>query len=1803
MLKVVTTDTLDTSTSVLQKQGSIMDKLAEEIRCEGSGRQATTCGYFLPSTTELYKFHILSEDPRASITVDGVVLPLKSDSLHPNQQVSGVIRLLNGQSYRIESTGITLAQLNWSTSTVLPMPLSSTSFVSDTGILTLKNAYQDLHRLQALFKLIPLDLEELQFFLGGLNLAGLDLNSLSRLQHYHQLRQGSSKSLMPLLKWLYQPERTGVLASVLGNSLGFSPGIVSEVLVAKYPSLPDKALGDLCRDPWVLLNLRQNIQYLQRIRPPGASTQLLYDWAFFSSRSEQFQVADKLRQLLVASNETVSAANSSLAQAEDILREHRRAALIAYLLQQPLIQQRKLVDSDSLFEYFLIDVNMGPMLKTSRIQQAIATIQLYVQRCLLGLETHDSITPLDIDVLRSLWSPLQKYTLWEANRKTLLYPENWIDPTLRDNKSEPFKALETTCLQKDLNQESIAAAVQTYILDVETVSRLDVQAYLWENEEGGMGRFHFFAKTRVEPFQFFYRRLDLKGIGSDRLTYWNPWTRLDLTVPPHMVDSDGTTIKNPGAYLIPTVVKGRLYLFIPEIAVKTAPLKTSDPEDTFLNRSKTAIKDQQANESQWEVKMSWSECRQGQWSPKCSSPDSLIIKIEDLKQQNVTSLPPLSSFRFRVRARDEKDDCKKSASFENGISDVLVIDVESWYALADQEPSNQKYRPVHLGQFEMRDSQMYLTSFLTPAIDAKSAPSTIPTSFGKLVHPLDETKKTPLSSRLPEYLIAEQKDKDGNLITYYPLLIDSAKLDDVYQMSWTLSFDDTQYSRPLGLLVDVSTVSRGSRTYFAYPPRTVVKPEIRSKDLTNLVVLTPFDNQASGKLVRQLAGNNSLDEIYQQMRDIAAQPEGPNTFGRYASLFYHEQFSPYSIYHWELGFHVISLLMERLLATSQFELALQVARRLFDPTIDGSKLSDCWLFPPFKDTQAMPVETTESLLEALKAREGDTIRTVTELGIQEWRDNPFNPFAVARSRPLAYQKRAVMKYIEILIAAGDELFKQQTSEAIPLAIQRYVEAAHIFGPAMRKMKRLAKRPSRTYKQICGQLDAFSDVTIDMELEFPFSCLPRGQGGTGEDRAPKSTRAGLTGILFSKYFAVPANPKLLALRSLIDDRLTKIRNCQDINGKTLKLPLFSPSIDPGLLVQAQASGGGLSGSLLLDDLDTPMPNYRFIYLVGKASELVTELKVMSDMFLTAREKRDSEALTMLKMRQESLIQTTSLEIKQLQKEEAKKSIEVLEEQRRSHETRLSFYLALIGESSPIPGRDDDWNEIQQSIDRPTQDELRMSPNEKTEFDKAEEAAKLTLASSIMDSTASYLMALPNLTTALSPMGVGTTLKIDAENFAKFTMGMSSVVKLKASMSSDDSSRASRKAQLIRQLQDRRLQANLAARDIKGIDKQITNAEVRIRIADAELAMQKIQIDHARETEEWYKSKYTSEKLYAWMENTTRSLAYETYSLAIDLAKKAEKCFRFERGDRSAVFLNQRGYWDSARDGIFSAQSLFLALKRMEIAYMERSSSNYQITKTISLRQINPDALLTLRQTGQATFSLPEILFDLDFPGHYMRRIKSIALSMPCITGPYTSLNCTLSLLEHRYRVTSAVQGDYIETERDERFRTDRIPTTSIAVSDGQSDSGVFELDFKGERYLPFENAGVISTWKLELPTKWRQFDYSTISDAVLTVKYTALEGGLALKKAAGDAVTAYMKNAKHLTHSLSGLHGLLDVKNDFSSSWNKALAAGSTNTIPTLALTGVADRLPFWSRGESLVAGGICALYAVEKRPKGYTRSI
>jgi hypothetical protein len=292
-----------------------------------------------------------------------------------------------------------------------------------------------------------------------------------------------------------------------------------------------------------------------------------------------------------------------------------------------------------------------------------------------------------------------------------------------------------------------------------------------------------------------------------------------------------------------------------------------------------------------------------------------------------------------------------------------------------------------------------------------------------------------------------------------------------------------------------------------------------------------------------------------------------------------------------------------------------------------------------------------------------------------------------------------------------------------------------------------------------------------------------------------------------------------------------------------------------------------------------------------------------------------------------------------------------------------------------------------------------------------------ASNIPDITAgtSGTMASPVLTAIFGGKNVVSAFSA----YARYLNGEASDASYQAGKSSIEGGHR-------RRAEEWKLQKDLATRELAQIDRQITAAQIRVAIAEKDLENHDKQIEQNLVTEEFLRNKYTNEELYGWMLSQISAVYFQTYKLAYDTARRAEKTYRFERGVATSSFI-QFGYWDSLRRGLLAGESLSLDLKRMEMAYLDQNKREYELTKHISLAGLDPLAFITLKQSGRCFLELSESVFDRDYPGHYMRRIKNISVTIPCVVGPYTSVNATLTLLSSKTRTDPNAQRPYLEEE--------------------------------------------------------------------------------------------------------------------------------------------------------------------------------
>lgn len=1542
----------------------------------------------------------------------------------------------------------------------------------------------------------------------------------------------------------------------------------------------------------------------------------------------------------------------------DGIREQQRAALVSYLVAAPdPANGQRWRNSDELFEYLLIDVEMKPIMMTSRIKQAINSIQLFIERIILQLEFSklDKTNPL-ITLKQSAidqWAEWRKiYRVWEANRKIFLYPENWIEPELRDDKTNLFKELETQLMQAEVTADAVEEAMQTYVEKLDEVARLEIVGSYFEpyvdqvvsGDDASQGIIHLLGRSFDTPKKYFYRKCDM---GE-----WTAWEKVDVE------------IKSDKA--IPLIWNNRLYIFWLTFVqgANNGDVKMPATGDSIQDNSTRYI----------EYHLNWSEFKKGKWVKPSQADnyitkndghpewipgslmlypykvdDSLMLVVADANMEqdsnnqytgNLNMTYSNLSGVFEFQGPNSQPVAYDNT--ERNLSDLCLFAPNG--SLFQGSPLNMKFgKDLTIMNRKSWLPGMNVSFDKKLKYDTFYAPGGTPARLGKAVildnNPYNGYMLTPPANMshdpLASYFFyedaartfyAERYEERINLVatltqaTSVSLASVTGTFQAVYAPTttvgtqFTMLTPATSLSANTGLLSSVqqsatqAVISGNNANFFSSNIQSInsLQPVAAAKssgavvavqnvpalNLSNSNVLTLSTNNSGTQLATATFTGPVMSKLgymtrfrfrphyHAHVRDFAKAlntkglkgfltlemqsfADTINFAGNYSpntALFASADMYPkdvvdfeyggaYATYNWELFFHLPLLIAQRLSDNQQFEDAQKWFHYIFDPTCNRqTNKQRFWQFKPFYDEAGRTIQTLPDLMAH--------INSFTDQ-VDKWEANPFKPHVIARMRILAYMKCVVMKYIDNLVGWADQLFKQDTIEEINQATQLYVLAAKILGEKPQRVPARTKTDPKNYSELVatGTLDAFSNALVDAELLVNPSAMTTVSTSSVPVAGP---------VVKTLYFCLPKNDKLYGYWDTVSDRLFKIRNGMNIDGVVRQLPLYEPPIDPGMLVKAAAAGVDLS-SALNDILSPVLPNYRFSYVLQKANEFCGDVRGLGSALLSALEKKDSEALSLLRSSHEQSVLLAMKSVKEQQLEDAKTALEALQKTRETTDARREYYAT-----------------------RPY-----LNPKEQQHLDSMQTSLALQNSENALKIIGGALSYLPNFKIG-SPFSIGVTYGGDnlgrAFNIASGALGVMSVV------NSTKGNVAQTMGGYDRRRDDWQFQADSAVKELAQIDQQILGAQIRIAIAEKELSNHQLQMDNAKEADDFMRNKYTNEDLYSWMIAQISTVYFQAYQMAYDLAKKAEKCYNFEvpAGSQSSVTgYIQFGYWDSLKKGLLSGEKLQYDLRRLEAAWMENNKRTYELTKHVSLAVIDPEQLVRLRTDGECEINLPEELFALDFPGHYNRRLKSVSVSIPCVAGPYTSVAATLTLTGSYTRKADSYTNPQVDT--------DKVVVSSIATSNAQNDAGMFELNFRDERYLPFEGAGAVSQWNLKLVNNknLRQFDYDTISDVILHVKYTAQKATtvsfetdtithLTTVLAAGD------NNAAGSNYEMK-LPRVFSLKQDFSGEWYKYKSGASA-----MSITVTKDMFPVFTNGHPVnLSGGFIKL----KTKSGLTTAV
>lgn len=1480
-----------------------------------------------------------------------------------------------------------------------------------------------------------------------------------------------------------------------------------------------------------------------------------------------------------------------LGQIQDQLRMRKRDALVAYLLAT----NPTLKSSNDLYDHYLIDVETASCMDTSRIVQAHATVQLFVQRCLMGLEP-ESVANVKHDDGWKQWEWMANFRVWEANRKIFLWPENWLEPELRDDKSELFATLEETLEQNPLTDVSVEDTTSAYLESLGDIAHLDVLASYYEARTKTT---HVFAKTKGgDPAIYLHREFQQER-------YWTPWQRVPIDI--------------TGEHLLAFDRNSRITvawpIFTEEPDTSAAPPATPDPA------SLGGGKPNEKPKKRWKIQLAVSERANGEWRPKRVSQGFLatdfaqdLPKVDEFNffvwgfgaTQSITCVGPhgsLGSFaltgckgypepnptgHFHGRLYPRFVDTKMLAgrfteqNIEPG-EDLTVVQLLEIMKSKILGVTPGKFKITYPMQISVVDwvlimAQIWLGS-QTSSAALKGYPRNLGIPLGTLmpyffadyertyvvVPGFYDLRPAPRPSAAGAPAEAASRPRTRKMFSDVHQLV----LDIIALVMKYLNLYAKDPGQPIEELIGKFLVDPeciriteelkvyGKLSYgldfrnFYHPLVCAFRTELNRAGIPGLL---------NGELQKTDTGFDFADTYDPTTQVIEPYPREDVDFSLDGA---------YSSYNWELFFHLPFAMAKRLNRDQQFEAARQWYHYIFNPigAADAPAPRKYWNTKPFAETT--PTQYLEQRIDAvLGAIAADPSgATITELAfaVSQWRDKPFRPHVVARSRPVAYQVATVLAYVQNLVDWGDHLFRQFTRESITQATQLYVLADKLLGRKPRVVPPAVPTPPKTYNELERDVDIFGNALLDLEALVPdLGLLPQ----EGQELPPAPA------TLTSLYFCIPPNSKMLEIWDLVADRLLKIRNCRNIEGIEMPLALFSPPIDPGALARAVA--GGMSISSFVAGLGAPLPHYRFSVLSRKAAELANQVGGLGSELLSVLERRDGEALSRLRAQHEIALLDAMREVKVATLAEAEGSVEAL---RRSRDV--------------VVGRREYYE---------SQEYMNSAENVAAALSSASLTGELAVALGYVLSGG--LKLIPDFVAGAAGFGGSPTVNASMGgqqigNSAEMAVATLSSI---ARAADKGASMALTQAGYDRRSEEWQFQVQQADSELAHIDVQITNAELHLETLRKDLAAHDKQKTQAEIESAALHSKFSNQELYEWMAEQISSVYYKAYQLAFDVAKKAERCFGYElASDKTFI---KYGYWDTRHKGLMAHQGLEQDIARMESAYLADNKREYELTKHISLAQLDPAALLRLKATGKTTITVPEVAFDIDYPSHFMRRIKTAAVTLVCSAGPYTTVSATLTLVSNKYRKsTEERQGVASDKEKyaevvgsDPRFAYNVGSVASIATSSAATDSGVFELNFHDERYLPFEGAGAISTWQIELPTVFEQVDRSTITDLVLHLRYTAREGGSTLKSLT-EAALVELSNEMTLSANNSGWYAGISLREHLSTAWWQLTSTGQT--VVELGT----EHLPFAVREHDPTISEITWVATVDGEPASYSLTV
>lgn len=215
-----------------------------------------------------------------------------------------------------------------------------------------------------------------------------------------------------------------------------------------------------------------------------------------------------------------------------------------------LVMNNPVANRDDIWRNLLVDGKVSADITTTLLADAIAGIQLYINRTIAGDEPDANSEVLERQFFKDWDACNKRYSTWAGVSQLVYYPENFVDPTLRIGQTGMMNTMLEQLSQSELNKDTLENGFRQYLTAFEQVANLKVVSGYHDAVNIEQGNTWFIGTSQTAPKKYYWRKADHSKCQNGRFAAnaWSDWKEITCAVDPY------------GDMVRPVIFHSRLYL-------------------------------------------------------------------------------------------------------------------------------------------------------------------------------------------------------------------------------------------------------------------------------------------------------------------------------------------------------------------------------------------------------------------------------------------------------------------------------------------------------------------------------------------------------------------------------------------------------------------------------------------------------------------------------------------------------------------------------------------------------------------------------------------------------------------------------------------------------------------------------------------------------------------------------------------------------------------------------------------------------------------------------------------------------------------------------------------------------------------------------------------------------------------------------------------------------------------------------------------------------------------------------------------